>query len=168
VQRIFRLNSKPVYPIAKIILTTCIVLTVAVLSTFADWRQQKTISKQEPAPQHNNYNNSVTPVETDTTPVVQKIINEEPKKARIIVGDTTEAIPFASEKLVPTIINDLVRDNLITDKENVTFTISPEKMIINSVQQPAEIHRKYKKKYLTEPDITIEYEPEPHPGNYVL
>src|SRR6185503_13440183 len=46
------------------------------------------------------------------------------------------------------LVADLLQDGLITDPNNVTFTLSNKKLEINGKKQSAELYQKYKEKYV--------------------
>jgi beta-lactamase regulating signal transducer with metallopeptidase domain len=56
------------------------------------------------------------------------------------------------EKTVKAIMIELVDEHLVKDRESLkTFSLNNDEMIINGVQQPAEVHQRFKAKYLKTP-----------------
>lgn len=76
------------------------------------------------------------------------------------LADTRKGLETAqnnAEKTATQIIDDLIKDKIVTDRQ-ATFSISPDKMMVNGKQQPAAVHQRYKAKYLKEDSITLSNE----------
>jgi bla regulator protein BlaR1 len=66
-------------------------------------------------------------------------------------------LPQGSDKnTVNEIANDLLKENLIKDKNNFSFKISNDQLIIDGVTQPEEIHRKIIEKYVKTPGDKVD------------
>jgi len=55
------------------------------------------------------------------------------------------------------IINDLVREKLIKDKKNLSFSLNKDELIVNGVKQPDAIFQKFKEKYVKTKDWNFNY-----------
>ncbi len=55
------------------------------------------------------------------------------------------------------IIDDLVREHIITDKKNISFSLNQDELIVNGVKQPEAIHQKLKEKYVKTSDWNFSY-----------
>ena len=56
------------------------------------------------------------------------------------------------EKIIKAIMIELVDEHLVKDRESLkTFSLNNDEMIINGVQLPAEVHQRFKAKYLKSP-----------------
>jgi hypothetical protein len=56
------------------------------------------------------------------------------------------------EKIVKAIMIELVNEHLVKDRESLkTFSLNNDEMIINGVKLPAEVHQRFKAKYLKSP-----------------
>lgn len=227
VQRIFKINNQTAYPMTKIILTTCVVISVAALSAYADFRQQQ----QGPRKQGTmTQNEQVQTFATDTIPAelnsfnitrngkAYKIISnndaityyidgkkvssqemnaadkeafaileslaergrslnvntkelenlrsalEERKNELETVGASLEGTRKGletaqtnSNNITTQIIDDLLKDKIVTDSQ-AKFSIAAGKMTVNGKQQPADVHQRYKTKYLKDASITLSNE----------
>jgi beta-lactamase regulating signal transducer with metallopeptidase domain len=225
VQRIFKINNKTAYPMTKIILTTCVVIAVAGLSAYADFRHQQQVNPKQntmtqsenvsatdtiPAPPNSFkltrngklynlvFNNDVASYYIDGKQVTEQNMLAEDKEAfdalaalgqtqhelnntakglentrsglnerrpeldavRDNLGNIKEGLQDAAKKSAGTsaqIIDDLVKDKIITDRQ-ATFSIAADKMTVNGKQQPADVHQRYKTKYLKDASMTLSNE----------
>jgi len=55
------------------------------------------------------------------------------------------------------IINDLIREKLIKDKKNVSFSLNKDGLIVNGVKQPDAVFQKFKEKYVKTEDWNFNY-----------
>lgn len=227
VQRIFKINNKTAYPMTKIILTTCVVIAVAGLSAYADFRHQQQVNnKQDTMTQNEKVQYSATdtiPAEPNGFSITRngklyrvvpnnggmahyidgKKVSEQEMSASdkevfdVLAGlvQTTGELNGTGKELVSVraaleakkneleslaaslddtrkgleaaqnnsaiinsqIIDDLVKDKIITDRQ-ATFAISTDKMTVNGKQQSAEVHQRYKTKYLKGSSFTFSNE----------
>ncbi|HWJ30458.1 MAG TPA: hypothetical protein VNS32_28250, partial [Flavisolibacter sp.] len=87
------------------------------------------------------------------------------KKAAILQNeklfDQKKAIVMQNEKLlkqgivlgkgnddISRILSDLNNQNLVPDPENLSFSLTNNELIVNGTKQPAEIHQRFKEKYI--------------------
>lgn len=226
VQRIFKINNKTAYPMTKIILTTCVVIAVAGLSAYADFRHQQQVNpKQDTMTQNEQvqsstdtipaapnsfkltrngkvynivFNNDVPGYYIDGKQVAEQNMLAEDKEAfaalaglrqtqqelnntakgfentksglntrrtemdavRDNLGTVKEGMEDAAKKsasISSQIIDDLVKDKIITDRQ-ATFSIAADKMTVNGKEQPADVHQRYKTKYLKNASFTLSNE----------
>jgi beta-lactamase regulating signal transducer with metallopeptidase domain len=89
------------------------------------------------------------------SPVQPAVIEHDPSsftvEAPVIVQDVEVVPPVPpvnGNKLINSIIRDLMAANLITDKDNFSFTLNSEMLEVNDVIQPEELHARLKEKYV--------------------
>lgn len=219
VQRIFQINNKTAYPMTKIILTTCVVIAVAGLSAYADFRHQKVTNNQDTMTQQQVQSTDTIPASSNGFSLVrngkqykivgttyfidgkkvseQELTAADKENFAAITGlmqqqqslnnvgkelDNTrdalqekknqlesvnatltdarkglETAQTTAEKTASQIIDDLINDKIVTDKQ-AKFSLSPEKMMVNGKQQPSAVHQRYKAKYLKEDSFTLSNE----------
>jgi hypothetical protein len=71
------------------------------------------------------------------------------------VKDGLESAAKNSADVSAQIIDDLLKDKIVTDKQHAIFSISADKMTVNGKELPSNIHSRYKLKYLKDPLIIL-------------
>ena len=61
------------------------------------------------------------------------------------------------EKMQSEFINDLINDGVIKDKNNLSYKLSADELIVNGVKQPGQVHKKMKDKYLKDESVEMVY-----------
>jgi bla regulator protein BlaR1 len=59
-----------------------------------------------------------------------------------------QASAIADKEMQEELIQDLIRENVIKNRENLSFKLHNMFLIVNGVQQPEFLHQKLKAKYL--------------------
>jgi bla regulator protein blaR1 len=54
-------------------------------------------------------------------------------------------------EFIAPVIEDLANENVIQDKNDLSFTLNNDELIVNGIKQPAELHRKLREKYIRNP-----------------
>ena len=67
------------------------------------------------------------------------------------------AIIVTKSSISEDIIEDLEAANIITDRNNLSFRLTNDELIVNGIRQPDAIHQKLLKKYLKNPNGTITF-----------
>ena len=62
-----------------------------------------------------------------------------------------------SNNEIQAIIADLSDNNLVSDKENLSFRLDSRELLVNGSRQPAELHQVLKEKYLHGSDDLFDY-----------
>lgn len=65
-------------------------------------------------------------------------------------GKSIESLEDAqkNEQVLDKVTKDLIKDQLITDNQNISYLLNNEKLVINGIEQASEIHLKYRERYL--------------------
>ncbi|HTE00709.1 MAG TPA: M56 family metallopeptidase [Mucilaginibacter sp.] len=63
--------------------------------------------------------------------------------------------PIALQPIITNVIGDLVDQNIVKDKSDLSFKLTNKSLIVNGVKQPEEIHERFKNKYLSEPQYPL-------------
>lgn len=71
--------------------------------------------------------------------------------------DTLVTGKSGSEEMIQNIIEDLFRMKIITDKKQVAFALSYDKLEVNNKRQPQEVLEKFKLKYHITKSYSIAY-----------
>jgi|GEM_PF-5724713 len=115
--------------------------------------QVSAMPKVDPVPQ-------VAPM-PNVPPVPQVYVNVVPKlDVNVQPKVNVHVAPVPSYKPDPIgveIADELVKENIITDKNDVTFRITNEELIVNGVKQPEALHKKILSKYVKKPGDNINY-----------
>ena len=83
----------------------------------------------------------------------------ELKHALIVesVSPVSPLAPVKEDKTIVAIIDELINEKIITDREHLSFTLNEEKLEVNGVVQPEALHLKLKEKYLKGTNEHIKY-----------
>lgn len=61
------------------------------------------------------------------------------------------------EKMQERLINDLIKEDAIKDRNNLSYKLSDSELIVNGVKQPDALHKKIKAKYLKDAGVELVY-----------
>ena len=67
------------------------------------------------------------------------------------------ATPMKLNQPLASVIQSLKSENLIKNEDNLSFTLDKDKLIVNGIKQPAEVHQKFKQTYIKSPKDHIIY-----------
>jgi bla regulator protein BlaR1 len=107
------------------------------------------------------------PVTYQTPPKPKPYVNAVPKlDVNVQPKVNVHVAPVPSYRPDPMgveIADELLKENIITDKNDVTFKITNEELIVNGVKQPEALHKKILSKYVKKPGDNINY----HYSNHI-
>ncbi len=61
------------------------------------------------------------------------------------------------EKMQAELIGDLIREGIITDKNNLSYKLSKDELIVNGKKQPDSLHEKFRKRFIKEQNVEMVY-----------
>ncbi|WP_031527216.1 M56 family metallopeptidase [Dyadobacter crusticola] len=82
---------------------------------------------------------------------------EQNRKTAEVMRQAAEKTRGEYEKKQASLIDDLLKMGVIQDTKNLSYILSSSGFIVNGVEQPADIQRKIREKYLTEPGTEMVY-----------
>jgi hypothetical protein len=59
-----------------------------------------------------------------------------------------EAQPKAGDERTKSLIDDLLKDGIITNRDNVSFKIGTDEFVVNYQKQPETVYQKYRARYV--------------------
>ncbi|MBE9463144.1 M56 family metallopeptidase [Dyadobacter subterraneus] len=86
----------------------------------------------------------------------RKSADELRKQAEISRKEADKA-RVAYEKLQNNLIEDLIKEGVVKSKNNLSYKLNSEELVVNGVKQPAALHQKIKEKYVEGPGWEVIY-----------
>ncbi|WP_428661671.1 M56 family metallopeptidase [Runella sp.] len=83
----------------------------------------------------------------DNAEVMRKEAEVMRKEAEVMRVEA-EKSRIAFQKKQDNLINDLITEGVIKDRDNLSYKLNAEELIVNGVKQPAAVHQKLRSKYL--------------------